>query len=262
MSKEAVLQELAQRVSYFRASSVAPAEEGWIGCGSLVAGGAPLAALIAQTGRGRGTEDQQVAASSFVQAYAFRLASIVLGAFALELPIPDPQPSNTAIRIDRHRPAAIAFLGDGLGSPDAHDVARVLLAEHCAPLIAAVRECVTVGERLLWGNVAASCAVVFRALDTAVETSPATPAERTALQASTVIHQRADAFLLAAAPWLNGLGAFETIVTPVRTGWYWNRTSCCLWYAAVGGTTCDDCSLLDRDTLAERRRDELTKAMT
>lgn len=230
-----MLASVQSRVSYLRAATTAPAEDGWLSCAELCAGGPELVALIDTTGEGRGTTDRQVAASLFVQAYAFRIAGVALAAYALDLDVPSVDPASTSILIGRHRPSSVAFLDPVVHAADAERLATDLLGGHLATFIAAVRGEVTVGERLLWGNVAASCATAFRA----VEGEAPDPSD------AARIRGRADAFTAAAAPWFDGLGHYVPLSGPARDGWFWERTNCCLWYQASGGSMCDDCSLLD-----------------
>jgi ferric iron reductase protein FhuF len=210
---QAILDAVEARVDYLRSSTEAPAADGWLPCASLR--GEHLAELIRSTAEGRGTDDPQVAASLFAQGYAFRLPSVALGAYALGLDVPSVAPGSTAIKLGRHRPAAVAYL-DPEPRP-ADGLVEELFAGHLAPFVEAVRGCFTVGARLLWGNVAASCATAFRAVD----------ADR----------DRADRFFAEAGPWLDGLGSF------VGDSWTWERTNCCLWYQTESGFMCDDCSL-------------------
>ena len=52
------------------------------------------------------------------------------------------------------------------------------------------------------------------------------------------VRERAEAFFAAAEPWLGGLGRFTVVDRrPRRDGWFWDRTSCCLWYQASAGST-------------------------
>ena len=118
----------------------------------------------------------------------------------------------------------------------------------CEPFVGAVHAEFRVGERLLWGNVAAACAVAFRA----VESSPMTPAAGRQRDPSA-----ADKFFAACTQWFDGLGYFTIVEAAGRSGWYWNRTSCCLWFRTASGDVCDNCSLVDPTALYERRVDEL-----
>ena len=59
------------------------------------------------------------------------------------------------------------------------------------------------------------------------------------------------------ASWLDGLGAYCTMSSPDALGWYWTRTSCCLWYQTSSGSYCDDCSLHDPTELTTKRLADL-----
>lgn len=233
------------RVSYLRCSQEAPAADGWIRCADLIGDPDRLRREIDSTAAGRGTTDPQVAASLYTQAYAFRLPSIAVAAFALGLPVPTTAPELTAIRLGRHRPAEVAILDGTCTTVDANTFVTELFDAHFAPFVAAVRARTRVGERLLWGNVAASLAAIFRSVDVG-------PLGDVAVRA------RAAEFERAADPWLAGLGSYSTIDTPDASGWYWTRTSCCLWYQTESGFTCDDCSLRDPTGQTAKRLAELT----
>jgi ferric iron reductase protein FhuF len=232
------------RVSYLRCSTQAAADDGWIRCADMIADPALLRAEIDATTAGRGTNDPQVAASLFAQAYAFRLPSIAVAAFALGHAVPTTSPTSTAIRIGRHRPAELAILEPECSLVDASSFVAELFEGHLVPFVDAVRATTRIGERLLWGNVAASLAAIFRAVDA----SPSGDAD---------VHTRAEEFRLAAEPWIGGLGWYSTIETPNAVGWYWTRTNCCLWYQTESGFYCDDCSLREPNELNAKRLADL-----
>lgn len=241
----AVVATIQTRVSYLRCAGEAPTADGWIRCADLIDDPARLRTEIDATAAGRGTDDAQVAASLFTQGYAFRLPSIAVAAFALGLPVPTISPALTAIRIGRHRPAEVAILESSCSPVDAASFVTALFETHLVPFVASVRAGTRVGERLLWGNVAASLATIFRALDRA----PLGDAE---------VRTRAAEFERAAAPWLTGLGSYATLDIPGAVGWYWTRTNCCLWYQTTAGFYCDDCSLRDPAELTAKRLADLT----
>jgi hypothetical protein len=241
----AVIAAVGQLVSYLRAETEAPAGDGWLRSDVLCRGGDRLVELIAATGRGRGTEAPDVAASLFAQAYTFRIGAIPLAAHALGLPVPDARPAVTAISIDRYRPSSVALLSPVTEVRSDAELAHMLLAEHCAPFFDAVRGELSIGERLLWGNAASSFARVFRAIEGADGVD------------RTDVRRRAEGFFAAAQPWFHGLGRFDTVTVGSRDGWFWTRTSCCLWYQAAGGSMFDDCSLVDADELRVARTTEV-----
>ena len=241
-----VVEAVQARASYLRCATEAPADEGWIRCHDLIADPALLRREIEATAPGRGTDDMQVATSLYVQSYAFRLPSIAVAAYALGLPGPTVSPAETAIRIGRHRPAELAVTDPATSLDRAEDLVARLVGDHLEPFVATAHEAVRVGPRLLWGNVAASLATIFRA------------AQGDAPCGDAAVRDRADAFFAAAEPWLGGLGEWSTLEVPGALGWYWTRTSCCLWYQTDSGFTCDDCSLHEPAELAKRRQAELT----
>ncbi len=244
-----VIDAVQQRVNYLRASTIAPPEDGWLHCESLCGGGPDLVALITETGKGRGAEQPDVAASLFSQAYAFRVGAIPLAAFALGLAAPDPRPAVTAIAIARDRPASIALLSPTVEELEPGLLAQRLLGDHLDRFHTAVRQQFKIGERLLRGNAASSFARIFRAIESADGVDAA------------AVRDRANSFFAAAKTWFDGLGAFDTVTVGDQQGWFWTRTSCCLWYQASGGSMCDDCSLIKPEELAATRRELVAGAV-
>jgi ferric iron reductase protein FhuF len=245
MTLDEVLVAVAQRVPYLRAS-VTAAGDSWVRCDTLLRDPALLLGVVERAGRGLGADDPALAASLFAQAYVFRAAGVTLAACGLGLPVPDPDPATVAVRIDKPRPTAVAHLAPAVAWRKPAALARALVVEHFEPFVAGLHGAVRVGERLLWGNVAASCAAAFRAVE-------GTVAERGGVRA------RAEAFM-AGSDRLDGLGTFTVVHAGDREGWYWDRTSCCLWYqVSATRQLCDNCSLLDAAALRARRRRELVE---
>jgi len=235
-----VLRIVAARVAYLAASTSVEGPD-WVGCDVLVGDPVRLGAVVRGTAAGFGTDDEAVAASLFTEAYAFRVAAVALAAYALGLPVPDIAPASVAVRIDKPRPSAAAYLNPDTCEPDAHALAAALIGAHLRPFVDSVHRQFRVGERNLWGNVAAACAVVFRA----IESSGVDRA---------VVRRRATVFFAACAPSFDGLGNFSVVEHAGGEGWYWNRTSCCLWFRTTDGQLCDNCSLIEPAALHERRR--------
>ena len=218
-----MLQAVADRVAYLRASTTAPADDGWVPCSVLCEPGPTLAELIATTGAGRGTDDPQVAASLFVQAYAFRIAGVALAAYALRMPWPDREPGRDG---HPHRPPPAGSGGVPLGSARRAGAGRVgrrrarrppPAAPRCRPPRGHGGRALAVGQR---GR------VLRRRL----------PSGGVGRRWRSPVRARAEAFFAAAEPWLGGLGRFTVVAVPPHDGWYWDRTSCCLWYQASGGS--------------------------
>ena len=225
---EDVLTAVGSRVDHLRASVGEPpeAEEGWHACDAVTA--ADLDAAIGGADAG----DRQVAASLLVQSYAHRVVAVSLAAFAVGLPWPSPAAAATSVRLAGGRARALRFRAEALG--DAGDVGSLVDAaftSHLVPFVAAVRAWERLGERLVWANIAASCAAAFRAVEGSAR-------DRGDAGEQTSIRRRA-AELLEHAPWLEGTGWFDAD----STDWGWQRSACCLWYRTSGGRTCEGCSL-------------------
>ncbi|MDA8292429.1 MAG: hypothetical protein M0Z33_12240 [Actinomycetota bacterium] len=223
---EEVLAAVASRADHLRASLGEPpeAEEGWRACHAVTA--ADLEAAVV------GAADRRVAFSLLVQSYAHRVAAVSLAAFAVGLPWPSPAAAATSVRLAGGRARALCFRAGALG--DAGDVGSLVdaaFASHLVPFVSTVRSCERLGERLVWANVAASCAAAFRAVEGAAR-DRGDAGERAAVR-------RRAAELLERAPWLEGTGWFDA----VGTDWGWQRSACCLWYRTSGGRTCEGCSL-------------------
>jgi len=151
-----------------------------------------------------------VAASVAFQGVTSRLAAAVLVAHdalgvGLEAPFADVR-----WRVDGGIRLGLAELGTGPPLPWAATVRR-LVEEAYVPWVACVRRHVRIGERLLWGNAAASLlsAVPGRAAET-----------------------------LAALP-VGGLAELRPSGRPA-----YRRTTCCLIDRAPGYGRCGECSLL------------------
>lgn len=180
------------------------------------------------------TGERRVAASILFQGFAARLWSPVLACVARGLPLPDVR----ALRLWwRYRP------GEPLGllvtEPDldadagavrisadraAESVKRLVVEEHLAPMVAALRDRSGVAGHLLWGN--ASSALVGTLL---VLRSAGLP-----VGVALDVARR----LLDEEP-LRGTGAL-TVDGGVPA---FRRRSCCLYYRVPGGGLCGDCSL-------------------
>jgi ferric iron reductase protein FhuF len=217
-SAAAALAAVQARVPHLR-GRVGPAGADELPATRLIGDGDALLALVRSTGAGRDAPDDAVAASLFLQAYAYRVAGTTLACAAVAGVAPDPSAGAVAVALARHRPAAVTYLGDATVAGSALD--ERLFAQHLEPIVAATRARVALGERLVWGNVAAAVVAAARA----VAGAAADPA----------VWAWFDAWL-AAAP--HGLAALGTGGAAA-----YRRRTCCLWWKAGGGGLCADCPL-------------------
>ncbi len=226
-----VLEAVAARVGHLRASTgeVPEEEEGWLDCDAV--GAADLDAAISGSGA-TGTGERRVAASLLVQSYAYRIAAPSLAAYAVGLPWPSPEAAATSVRLVGGKARALCFRVGALGEAgDVESLVDAAFSSHLVPFVSTARASQRLGARLVWSNVAASCAAAFRAVEGSAR-------ERGDLAERSAIRRRA-AELFEHARWLAGTGRFAAS----SADWRWERSACCLWYRTSGGRTCEGCSL-------------------
>jgi len=231
-----------------------PAEGQWVACLALVDDPPWLGRIIRSTGAGIGTDDPVVAASVFLQGYSYRVLTLAIACLTASGAVPDASAARMAIGWERNWPSRVAFLrpavwiaGGDWAAPAPTDAATITAAlrfvvdtaidAHLRPLLGTVRAGigVPVGERLLWGNIAASAATAFRTMEGCLGPAVVALGER---------------FFALAPPEMQGLGAFLVVEHAGRRGWFWERTNCCLFDRLPGAVRCADCS---RTPPAQRR---------
>lgn len=212
------LEALTELVPFLR-WRVGVVETGELVAAELVADPDRLAAVVAESGRGRGSEDPQVAASLWWQSYAYRVAGTTLAAWAVGGAALDPSALGTAIAQARHRPSAVVFDPAADTVSDLGDLVGRTLDGALAPMAEALRSRHALGPVLVRGNTMSSIASVLGA----VAAAPGAPdlAERMAQ-------------LRAALP-----AALTATFVDGR------RRACCLWWKTgeSAGRLCADCSL-------------------
>jgi len=234
---EAVVEQVKSAVPYLRvATAVVDDGPEWLACEPIVTQPSALLDLVRSTAAGRGTDRDDVAMSLFVQGYAFRVASVAIGSWLVADRVLKVDASRTSIALGRDRPNAVlldapSFIQTSDALLGLHDN---VIEGHLARLIETARAACRVGEALLWGNVAASCAASFGAfMDPLVDRQ-------------LEIRDRLMAFMAAARPEMRIAGE----VVAVGSRWAWQRHACCLWYQTESAFKCEDCSLWSEE---ERR---------
>jgi ferric iron reductase protein FhuF len=229
----------------------------WFRCDELLGDPGWLWALISASGRCLDAPGGAVAASLFVQGYAYRVLTVGLSCFLLGGVLPGSQPDEMAMALSKGRPAFVAYrvpkilaAGEwrsghgGRGEPLAAFVDDAVEG-HMRPLVSATLSCVRVGRRLLWGNIAASAAVAFRTMEGLLGAEVKPLGER---------------FFALAPAELQGLGHFATIEHAGRSAWYWERRNCCLYDRLPGNVRCTDCSKTPPEERRAAYRATLEKA--
>jgi ferric iron reductase protein FhuF len=184
-----------------------------------------LAAVVASTAAGRGSEDPQVLGSLWWQAYAYRVGGTTLAACVLEGSAPDPAAEGTGVSVARSRPAGLIVDPGAPSITDLGTILQRLFAGNLEPVADALRARHSLGERLIWGNAAAGIASALGAVASAEGAPDLREPIETVVAA--LPHGMPDL-----GEWLPG-------------GWDYRRTTCCLWWKTTvsGGGLCTDCPL-------------------
>ena len=207
---------------------VGPPADGDLLSVTLAADPDRLAAEVATTAAGRGSDDPQVLASLWWQAYCYRVAGTTLAAWVVSGAAPDPAAPGTGVGLARSRPSSLIVDPEAAVVDDLDRLVTRLFDDHLDPVAASLRARHAVGTRLLHGNTAAAVASALGAVGTA----DGAPQLRDRVDQATAAIARPD------EPDLGGW-----------TGWDYRRTTCCLWFktTASKGATCEDCSLRPHD---------------
>jgi len=224
-----------------------------------------LVAAVRIFGAAVGTGDPAVAASLFVQAWAVCLSRPFVAPLVAGRRVPDAAAANTVLLFDGgHRPVGAAAMtprfaavaGDVLAAGDPwadlvedddalFDWARARMFDrHLGGVVGVLRDVAPVGERLLWGNVAAAVAGGFAGLSFRPDIAAAIGAERL----------RADAARLLDRPGspTEGLASLFPVTQAGVTRLFVRRRTCCLRYRLPDAPpTCLSCRLLPEP---DRRR--------
>lgn len=241
-------------VPYVDASARDPVDPRWIRSLDLLDDPAYLTWTIRSMGAAIGTTDPVVGSSLFVQGYAYRMLTLCVAGLTVGGVVPKLDHADTAVWCSRGWISNVALMDPQiyvvtdarasvrtrLGDTAILDRALHLLIDesierHLLPLLTAVARQCRVGARLLWGNVAACVSSAFRTVHGAL---------------GDWVKPAGVRFFDLARHDLQGLGQYLDLQVEDRQGWFWERTTCCLFDRVVGGFPCSDCS---RTPKSERR---------
>ena len=127
-----------------------------------------------------------------------------------------------------------------------HGIAEALFDRHLVPFVATAHSANEVGERLLWGNMAAGCAAAFGAFHAALGPDVAGPGRPVSRS-------------WRPSRW-RWRGQFVEYEGTASVGWFFERNACCLLYQvqpadpAKSPTMCEDCSLHSAEARLARYR--------
>lgn len=179
-----------------------------------------LGRLVESVAGRLGTTDPVIAASILQQGWAARVTSILTGSWALGLSAPDLAAANLRCR-PGVAPGQLVLVGDA--ELDRETSWRRAADDHLALLHRTLRTLCPIGDRLLWGNVAAAWA-----------------GSLTVLAAQGRLDVREDDRRMWPIPDdLSELGHWY----PARPTPRFRRSTCCLYERLPGAGRCGDCSL-------------------
>ena len=224
-----------------------------------------LVAAVRDFGAAAGTAEPAVAASLFVQAWAVCVSRPVLAPLVAGRRAPDAAAANTVLHFDGgFRPVGAAAItphyaavaGDALATGDPwaelvedddalFDWARARMFDgHLAGVVGVLREVAPVGERLLWGNVAAAVAGGLARLSFRPDVAAAIGADRLRADASRLLDRPGSP--------TEGLASLFPVMQAGVTRLFVRRQTCCLRYRLPDAPpTCLSCRLLPEP---DRRR--------
>ncbi|GEL16795.1 hypothetical protein PA7_06320 [Pseudonocardia asaccharolytica DSM 44247 = NBRC 16224] len=236
MDVRAALADVAGFGSFFEVITH-PAERAdptWRPMADLYADPEPLRARIAHVRRMLDGADDRIAASIAFQGLAARVLSAPLAVVVVHgvLPLLTARSLHWRVSVTGPWPLWVADPAAG-PLPDepaatAEAFTALVVEEHLAPLVAAVRAQVPISERLLWGNAASSVAAGKRLIGSARPGA--------AVRAARITDR-----VLQRGPFA---GSGERLPpSPPDVEWTFRRRSCCLYYRLPGGGICGDCVL-------------------
>ncbi|MEM0935753.1 MAG: ferric iron reductase [Pseudomonadota bacterium] len=232
-----------------------------------------LQGLVAARGKGLGTSEPRVAATLFLQAYAYRIAAPGLALWVQSGLVPDMSASNLLLRFDAEgRPIEVylrdpvVFSDRSFTLPDANvravpdltsQAVESILIQHLLPLHDRLRVLYRLGPLLAKGAVASQIGMALTFID-----ANTTVAWRDV--AATAV-----AFFNASRDQIEGQGRTGDMIVKrlgELEGTTWRRRTCCLVYQAPERDYCGGCPIRkepDRNaTWARRLQNRSTRSTT
>lgn len=180
-----------------------------------------------------------IGGSCALQGYAWRVASLSIGRWAVSGRGLELAQAELRVRLRSGRTVGLAVMGDLEGGPATPEGLADDLVRHLTPVVEASRTVSRLRAHVAWGNVGSAVASAWRRVHDAVP-----PERRGALL-------RAAQACLDAPAWPWGEAPIEWQVSegvPLR----YRRTTCCLIRLAPGHSACTSCA--DIEPLESERR--------
>ena len=208
--------------------------------GALTDASSPETQLVIQRhADARGLPFGRHAASLVYQRYAHRLMGLAVASVLGGGVLPDLTADNVTVEFVDGSPETI-YLHELRAIDDATEerFAQIVIDEHLLPMAQAWRSRGGVGLGNLLGNMAAGLARGVRIASAHVGTDVAREFGET---------------VAACRPRLAGLGSYRVVSNGVKSGLFYDRKSCCHWYAVPQtGQFCSWCSRLTAEERTER----------
>jgi len=185
-----------------------------------------------------GTSQPRIAASIVLQGYGTRLAGVAIGAWALYGVVPVIIPAAVGVRLEHGRVTGVHLPRPRHAvAPDAPVDVQLLalgagLFAHLAAVVGVLLSQVKLSSRRAWGNLAASCAGTFCALERAV-----------APELQGHVRESARRFFAQPAWPVHGLVDLRLWGPPGHEALCHERRTCCLMRQVPGRHPCESCSI-------------------
>lgn len=196
------------------------------------------AQLLDRHARARGLPPARHAASLAFQRYAHRVAGIGVATWLLADVVPDLRAERCRMLVRDGSPVRLLLPAPQVrAGTDAETLARTIVDDHLLPVAQALHRVGGAGMPNLWGNLGAAIAGACRHL------SRQLPAE--------LVRESGQA-LLDTRPRLASSGTFRVLSGPRGEQLFFDRHSCCHWYAVRDGRFCSWCSRLTQQERTDR----------
>lgn len=191
-----------------------------------------------------------VGGSCALQGYAWRVASLSIGRWAIAGAGLRLRDAELWVRLRDGRTVGLAFAGGRIEpGPTTPERIAVDLVAHLEPIVAASRAVSRLREAVAWGNVASAVASAWRRVH---ESAP--PARRDEIAGAAMACLAAPIWSWASNPPLT----WWHTSTERRSRLLYRRHTCCLMRLSPSKRECGTCSILDDDEVIRRWTESVT----
>lgn len=187
-------------------------------------------------------------ASLVFQRYAHRVAGVGVATWMLTGFIPDVRARECHLLVRDGSPSQLLLATPRVRrDADPECWADTVIEGHLLPVADALHQVGGIGMSILWGNMGAAIAAACR------HVSQHLPIERVQEQGQTLLDTR---------PLLGFSGTFRVVADDQRQLLFFDRNTCCQWYATRAGKFCSWCSRISHEERTQRFRRILARSGT